>query len=106
MLKLKIINKLTKRSLTMMRTFFANKMVCGAVLSLFALCFACNIAEGNLLLAGHSLFQPQQSSTVAHGPMLPPDPWAGTVTKPITIAHGPMLPPDPWAGTVTKPIAA
>jgi hypothetical protein len=28
---------------------------------------------------------------VAHGPILPPDPW-----DTLMVAHGPILPPDPW----------
>jgi hypothetical protein len=44
-------------------------------------------------LAGHGIFAPV---VIAHGPTLPPDPWAGTESL---LAHGPTLPPDPWAGT-------
>jgi len=44
-------------------------------------------------LAGHGIFRPVE---IAHGPTLPPDPWAGTENL---TAHGPTLPPDPWAGT-------
>ena len=29
----------------------------------------------------------------AHGPTMPPDPWAG-----YAALHGPTMPPDPWAG--------
>ena len=101
MLKLKTTNKLIERA-KMMRGVYSNKIMCVALLSLFA--FASNLTEGNPLLAGRSLFPSPLANPVAHGPMLPPDPWAGTVTKPVTVAHGPMLPPDPWAGTVTKPV--
>ena len=41
-----------------------------------------------LSLPGHGVFSPVE---VAHGPTLPPDPWA------VAAKHGPTLPPDPWA---------
>jgi hypothetical protein len=28
---------------------------------------------------------------VAHGPIMPPDPW-----DTLMVAHGPIMPPDPW----------
>ena len=46
-----------------------------------------------LSIAGHRIFAPE---VIAHGPTLPPDPWAGSTEN---LTHGPTLPPDPWAGT-------
>jgi len=46
-----------------------------------------------LSIAGNGTFVPV---VIAHGPTLPPDPWAGSTEN---LTHGPTLPPDPWAGT-------
>src|SRR5688572_7423191 len=55
-----------------------------------------NMNQGaGLSLPGHGVFAP---AVVAHGPTLPPDPWAGGNTGNLLMAHGPTLPPDPWAG--------
>ena len=63
-----------------------------AGLFVFALMWNANRYAGPSL-AGHGMFAP---IVIAHGPTLPPDPWAGTENL---VAHGPTLPPDPWAGT-------
>jgi len=76
-----------------MRKFFENKFAFAAIVSLFALAFAWNMSQGLEPRTSH-LPAPSNDSNVAHGPMLPPDPWAGGTN----VAHGPMLPPDPWAG--------
>jgi hypothetical protein len=88
-----------------MRSFFENKIVVAASSCLFTLAFAWNATHGTHPLNGHQLMR-GQSVVVAHGPVLPPDPWAGgNVAAPVTTAHGPVLPPDPWAGgNVVAPI--
>lgn len=51
---------------------------------------------------GMSLSSGLQESTVtppAHGPSLPPDPWAGTVAV-TRLEHGPTMPPDPWCNCI------
>jgi len=81
-----------------MRRFLENKIAFAAILSLFAIGFAWNTAQGITSHASrHLLVAPDGITTTAHGPTMPPDPWEGTVT----IAHGPTMPPDPWEGTVT-----
>jgi hypothetical protein len=79
-----------------MLSFFENKIACAAIVSSFAIAFAWNVTQGVQPTTGHLLFPPV---TVAHGPMIPPDPWEGTTVAPVTVAHGPMIPPDPWEGT-------
>ena len=84
-----------------MHRFLENQVAYAATASLFAIALAWNVTQGTQPLVGHMFMQPQPI-VLAHGPMLPPDPWAGE-SKPVTIAHGPMLPPDPWAGE-SKPV--
>jgi len=63
--------------------------VCGFV---FALMWNAS-QDAGVSLAGHGMLAP---AVIAHGPTLPPDPWAGSESL---VAHGPTLPPDPWAGS-------
>src|SRR5579872_4222377 len=77
-----------------MRNFFENKIAFATTFGMFALAFAWNVAQGAQPASGRLVLS-IQPVVVAHGPMVPPDPWAGAV------GHGPMVPPDPWAG-VTK----
>ena len=78
-----------------MSRFVQNKFVFAAILLLFALACASNAVQGaGVLVHSHAL--PAEPVNVAHGPMMPPDPWDGQVM----IAHGPMMPPDPWDGQV------
>ena len=81
-----------------MRRFLDSKFVYGAVLSTFAMAFACHAGQGaSAPAAGHITATPAQIM-VAHGPSIPPDPWEGTGSS-IRVAHGPSIPPDPWEGT-------
>jgi hypothetical protein len=84
-----------------MHRFLENKVAYAATASLFVIAITSNAMQGSQPFTGHMLMQPPPVA-VAHGPMLPPDPWAGE-SKPVTVAHGPMLPPDPWAGE-SKPV--
>ena len=86
-----------------MLSFLENKIACAAIVSSFAIAFAWNVTQGVQPIAGHLLF-PAQAVRVAHGPMIPPDPWEGTTVAPIIVAHGPMIPPDPWEGTTVAPV--
>ena len=74
----------------MMRRFFENKVAAATVVSLFSLASAWNVLGG----VPQTSIRPASFGrvTVAHGPLLPPDPWE---TR-IQLAHGPLLPPDPW----------
>ena len=88
-----------------MRRFFESKIAVASTSLLFALAFAWNATQGNPAPTGHLLFT-SETVMLAHGPVLPPDPWAGgSVAAPVTMAHGPVLPPDPWAGgSVAAPV--
>jgi hypothetical protein len=67
--------KSQKRSLQIkMRRFFENKLAVAAILSLFLLASAWNVISGAAPTAGPVLL-PQDVVTIAHGPLLPPDPW-------------------------------
>jgi len=107
-----------------MYRFFENKVAFAAILLSFSVAFAWNLTQGTKPCAAHEFFQAaalkvahgpilppdpwaggSERVTVAHGPMLPPDPWAGGSER-VTVAHGPMLPPDPWAGGANERIAA
>lgn len=57
-----------------MRRFFENKLAVAAILSLFLLASAWNAVSGAAPVAGPALL-PQDVVAVAHGPLLPPDPW-------------------------------
>jgi hypothetical protein len=57
----------------------------------FALALLWNVTQSAVSKAREAF----GADLIAHGPTLPPDPWAGTEN----IVHGPTLPPDPWAGT-------
>jgi hypothetical protein len=74
----------------MMRRFFENKIAAATVVSLFSLASGLNMLSG----ISHSSLRPTNFGpvNVAHGPLLPPDPWETNVQ----LAHGPLLPPDPW----------
>jgi hypothetical protein len=76
-----------------MRRFVENRFAFGAIFSLFMVAFAWNAVQG--APAAGLLIQPKVV-TVAHGPLLPPDPWEGN----LMLAHGPLLPPDPWEGNL------
>ena len=81
----------------MMRRFLGNRFAFAAAVLALASAQGWNVQQGReLRIPGHRSLVPQPT-LVAHGPMIPPDPWAGG--NPATlIAHGPMIPPDPWAG--------
>lgn len=82
-----------------MRSFFENRIAFAAIFSSFAIAFAWNVTQEGGPVSHRPLIRLHQFDALAHGPMIPPDPWAGgSVTAPVTIAHGPMIPPDPWAG--------
>jgi hypothetical protein len=72
-----------------MRKFFENKLVYGVILSLFALAFGWNTCQGAAVPATRLVME--TLPMLAHGPMVPPDPWDSRALK-----HGPMVPPDPW----------
>ena len=76
----------------MMRRFFENKVAAATVVSLFSLASAWNVLGG----VPQTSIRPASFGrvTVAHGPLLPPDPWE-TVAG-VRVGHGPLLPPDPW----------
>jgi hypothetical protein len=78
----------------MMRRFFENKIAAATVVSLFSLASGLNMLSG----ISHSSLRPTNFGpvNVAHGPLLPPDPWETNVQ----LAHGPLLPPDPWETNV------
>ena len=79
-----------------MSRLLGNKLMFAAVLVLFALACVSNAIQGaGVPVHTHMLLA--EPVNVAHGPMMPPDPWDGNVT----VAHGPMMPPDPWDGNVT-----
>lgn len=72
--------------------FFENKLAFAAVVLLFALAFAWNLAHGA------ALRPPAGSLTVtpdvvieAIGPTMPPPPW-----EEVRVAIGPTMPPPPW----------
>ena len=69
--------------------FLQNKFTFAAVALMFALAFTFNAVTGAVAPSCGFVKGPM---LVAHGPILPPDPWDTNVT----VAHGPILPPDPW----------
>jgi hypothetical protein len=82
-----------------MQRFLENKFAFAAIALAFALALGWNATQGTgMLFPGHRMLMPELI-TVAHGPILPPDPWdppsppsgGGSL-----FAHGPILPPDPW----------
>ena len=74
-----------------MTDFLKNKFTQGVVLSLL---FALSMnAAVQLPSAGPAINKYVIISSVAIGPTMPPDPWAG-----VEVAIGPTMPPDPWAG--------
>lgn len=78
-----------------MRRFMENKSAVFTVMSLFALAFASNVAQGSgWALTARPLVSLEVQIATAHGPGMPPDPWEKT-----TVAHGPGMPPDPWEKT-------
>src|SRR5262249_30205174 len=94
------IAQLVEGAATPMRNFFENRKTFAVIFSLFALALACNVFQGAQPFTGHLLLQ-SQTAIVAHGPIVPPDPWAGTGNG-VMVAHGPIVPPDPWAGTASS----
>jgi len=79
-----------------MRKFFENKFTFAAIVMLFLAAFIWNSSQGAAAPRSSQLFIPQ-AVTLAHGPIMPPDPWDARVT----VAHGPIMPPDPWDARVT-----
>jgi len=77
-----------------MRKFFENRFAAAAILSLFSLATAWNALNGAAVPAASHILLSPDVITVAHGPLLPPDPWE-TVAA-VRVGHGPLLPPDPW----------
>jgi hypothetical protein len=73
-----------------MRTFLENKLA-AAVFPLFALAFACSIAQGVDPVVPGRLLTDADLMLLAHGPSMPPDPWEKS-----RVAHGPSMPPEPW----------
>jgi len=65
-----------------MKRVFDNQVAFAVILSLVALGLAVSGLQGAPL--------PAAKLAVAHGPIMPPDPWD------LTVAHGPIMPPDPW----------
>jgi hypothetical protein len=78
-----------------MRSFLENKAAYVATVSLFSAALAWNAVHGgSSAVPGHMLLPLDRSDVVAHGPIMPPDPWEGV----RVVAHGPIMPPDPWEG--------
>jgi len=72
----------------------ASKIAFAITVCAFVVALIWNTSQNTVpAVAGHGILAPV---VIAHGPTLPPDPWAGTENL---VAHGPTLPPDPWAGT-------
>jgi len=69
--------------------FLESKIAFAATSTLFALAIAWNISQGSTLITGHLQVR-TQVETVAHGPMLPPDPCSGTGTG--CVVPGQLLP--------------
>ncbi len=83
-----------------MRRFLGSKFSFGITLLIFALGLGTNaMMGGGIVLPSHacSVMLPTGTIDIAHGPVLPPDPW--TPTNGLLTAHGPVLPPDPWTPT-------
>ncbi|MBZ5624046.1 MAG: hypothetical protein LAQ69_35905, partial [Acidobacteriia bacterium] len=80
----------------MMRRLLGNKFAFATTLLAFASAYGWSFQQGSgLLITGHNLATTPLN--IAHGPSIPPDPWAGGNATTL-IAHGPSIPPDPWAG--------
>jgi hypothetical protein len=74
--------------------FLQNKITFAAVALSFALSFTLYPATGAAVRFRVPFRVLEVSPELAHGPILPPDPWD------TNVAHGPILPPDPWDTTV------
>ena len=72
----------------MMSRFLQNEFTFAAIALVFALTLAFYPAAGDVVPSRGCEMGPK----LAHGPILPPDPWDTNVM----VAHGPILPPDPW----------
>ena len=79
-----------------MRRFLENEFAFTAVLLMFAVALTSNYIQGAPAPACRHMLVTQDAVSVAHGPTIPPDPWAGN----LALAHGPTIPPDPWAGNL------
>ena len=77
-----------------MRRFLENKVAYAATVSLFTMALAWNLVHGNRALASGTHVIAPDPTVIAHGPIMPPDPWDGV----RVVAHGPIMPPDPWDG--------
>ena len=75
-----------------MGNFFENKLAFAAVLLLFALALAWNLAHGGALTSSPgSLTVTPDLVKEAVGPTMPPPPW-----EEIRVAVGPTMPPPLW----------
>ena len=77
-----------------MRNLFENKVFYAVTVFLFAVGFAWNAKPGPRSVGAERIWLLSDNELLAHGPVLPPDPWEGGTQ----VKHGPVLPPDPWEG--------
>ena len=74
-----------------MRRVLTYEHPCSVLLFLFTLVLALNTVQSTgARVPGPALLAPD-AVTLAHGPIMPPDPW-----DTLMVAHGPIMPPDPW----------
>ena len=71
-----------------MKKFVENRVAFAAILFLFALALAWNLAHGSAVMSVKHAGPTSQAELIAHGPIMPP-----TCDGCVRVAHGPIMPP-------------